>query len=298
LQSSPPRGTLIAPELVPQVSLEWGRQDPGRMRSIGQTCKEIAMSHRVSAFAAKLPVIVGTALIALGGSAAFATQEPVQSAPDGPVRKELKEFLEKSAKTTPQETQRIYAEGIEEVRRSGVLDTALKVGDKAPDFELPDAVGKSVKLSDLTAKGPVVVTWYRGGWCPYCNIALRGFTKALPEIRSAGANLVAISPETPDSALNTVQKNQLDFAVLSDRDNKVARTFGIAYKVPGAVIESLKKSGRDLARLNGSDSGELPLGVTYGIDSDRTIRYAFLDSNYRRRAEPADVIAAIKTLKK
>jgi len=256
------------------------------------------MSHRVSSFAAKLPVIVGTALIALGAAASFATQEPAPSAPDGPVRKELKEFLEKSAKTTPQETQRIYAEGIEEVRKSGVLDTALKVGDKAPDFELPDASGKPVRLSDLTAKGPVVVTWYRGGWCPYCNIALRGFHKALPEIRSAGASLVAISPETPESATNTVQKNELDFAVLSDRHNTVARTFGIAYKVPRAVVDTLKKSGRDLARLNGSDSGELPLGVTYVIGTDRVIRHAFLESNYRRRAEPADVIAALKQLKK
>jgi peroxiredoxin len=214
------------------------------------------------------------------------------------VRKALKELVEKSSKSTPKETQRIYAEGIEEVRKSGVLDTALKLGDKAPDFALPDASGKLVKLSDLTAKGPVVVTWYRGGWCPYCNIALRGFHKALPDIQAAGASLVAISPETSENATNTIQKNQLDFTVLSDRDNTVARTYGIAYKVPTAVVDTLRKGGRDLARLNGSDSGELPLGVTYVIDTDRVIRYAYLDSNYRRRAEPADVIAALKALKK
>jgi peroxiredoxin len=256
------------------------------------------MNRRASSIATKLLLIMGTALIALGAAASFATQEPAQSRADGPVRKELKEFLEKSSKTTPKETQRIYEEGIEDVRTSGVLDSALKVGDKAPDFALPDAAGKIVKLSDLTAKGPVVITWYRGGWCPYCNIALRGFHKALSEIRSAGASLVAISPETPQNTMSTVQKNQLDFTVLSDRDNKVARTFGIAYKVPTAVVDSLKKSGRDLARLNGSDAGELPLGATYVIDTDRVIRYAFVDGNYRKRAEPADVIAALKPLKK
>jgi peroxiredoxin len=258
------------------------------------------MSYRVSSVATKVSFILANALIALGAAASFATQEPAQSqsAPDGPVRKELKEFVEKSSKTTPKETQRIYAEGIEEVRKSGVVETALKVGDKAPDFELPDISGKLVKLSDLAAKGPVVVTWYRGGWCPYCNIALRGFQKALPDIRSAGASLVAIAPETSESATNTVQKNQLDFTVLSDRDNKVARGFGIIYKVPRDVVETLKKSGRDLVRLNGSDSGELPLGVTYVIGTDRVIRYAYLDHNYRRRAEPADVIAALNALKK
>jgi peroxiredoxin len=98
--------------------------------------------------------------------------------------------------------------------------------------------------------------------------------------------------------MNTVQKNQLGFPVLSDHQNKVAHAFGVAYKVPGAVLETLKKSGRDLARINGSESGELPLGVTYVIDTDGVIRYAFLDFNYRKRAEPADVIAALKQLKR
>jgi peroxiredoxin len=270
----------------------------GRIRSIVQPGEGVPMSRRVGSVAMRFPLILVTLVIAVAAPASFAAQEPAQSAPDGPVRKELKEFVEKSSKTTPKETQRIYADGIEEVRKSGALDAALKAGDKAPDFELPDASGRMVKLSELTAKGPVVVTWYRGGWCPYCNIALRGFHKVLPEIQSAGASLVAITPETPESATNTIQKNQLGFTVLSDRDNKVARAFGIAYKVPRDVVDTLKKSGRDLVRLNGSESGELPLAVTYVIGTDRIIRYAYLDHNYRRRAEPADVIAALKPLKK
>src|SRR5262249_13450133 len=153
---------------------------------------------------------------------------------------------------------------------------ALKVGDRAPDFELPDATGKKVKLSELTARGPVVMTWYRGGWCPYCNIALRGFQKRLPEIRAEGASLVAISPETPDNSLSTAEKNHLEFEVLSDRGNRVAQSYGVAYKVPRVVAE--QSQGR-LARYNGDDSGTLPLGVTYVIDHDGIIRYAFVDSD-------------------
>jgi peroxiredoxin len=253
------------------------------------------MNHRVSSFATGIVPSITASLLVLGAAASFAAQEP---APDGPMRKELKEFVAKSSKSTPPEIQRVWEEGIEEVRKSGVADTALKAGDKAPDFELPDTLGKTFKLSDLTAKGPVVVTWYRGGWCPYCNIALRGFHRALPEIQAAGGTLAAISPEVPETAMHTVQKNQLGFPILSDHGNTVARWFGVAYRVPGAVLETLKKSGRDLARLNGSESGTLPLAVTYVIDTDRVIRYAYVESNYRQRAEPADVIAALKQLKR
>ncbi len=192
---------------------------------------------------------------------------------------------------------KVYEQGIEEVRKTGTAEKALKVGDKAPDFELPDATGKKVKLSDLTARGPVVVTWYRGGWCPYCNVALRGFTRSLPEIRAAGATMVAISPETPDNTLTTAEKNHLEFNVLSDKGSKVARAYGVSYKVPKMVADQMK--GRlDLAKFNGDDSGELPLGVTYVIDREGIIRYAFIDSDYRKRAEPSEVIAAIHNLEK
>ena len=201
---------------------------------------------------------LGASLFALTTAAAIRAQEPAKESGDAPVRKELEEFREKSSRNAPPDRIRAYEQGIEEVRKSGVIDKALKVGDRAPDFELPDASGKKVKLSELIARGPVVVTWYRGGWCPYCNIALRGFHKSLPEIRAAGASLVAISPETPDNSLSTAEKNHLDFEVLSDRGNKVAHTYGVAYKVPNVIAEQFK--GRlDLAKHNGDESGSCPL---------------------------------------
>jgi peroxiredoxin len=247
------------------------------------------MSRR---FVHRLTLSLST-LLTLEAPAALFAQEPA----DAPVRKELDAIREKSSKSATPERMRAYEQGIEEVRKSGVAGKALKVGDRAPDFTLPDATGKEVKLSALLSRGPVVVTWYRGAWCPYCNVALRGFQKSLPEIRLAGATLIAISPQTPDNSLSTAQKDHLEFEVLSDRGNKVAHAYGIAYKIPKMVADQMK--GRlDLARYNGDESAELPLGATYVIDRDGIIRYAFVDADYRKRAEPSDVLAALRGLDK
>jgi peroxiredoxin len=240
-------------------------------------------------------VTICASLVALSSPATVRAEGP-EKEPDGaPVRKELEEFREKASKNSPPDRLQAFEQGISEVRESGVTDKALKVGDRAPDFELPNAVGKTVKLSDLTARGPVVVTWYRGGWCPYCNIALRGFNKSLAEFRAAGATLVAVSPETPDNSLSTAEKNHLDFEVLSDRGNKVAHAYGVAYKIPKVIAEQFK--GRlDLAKHNGDDAGELPLGATYLVDRGGVIRYAFVDADYRKRAEPSTVLAVLRGL--
>jgi peroxiredoxin len=255
------------------------------------------MINRLARRPSALVFALGVPFLAFSTVATTFGQEAAKETSDAPVRKELDELREKSSKTAPPDRLRIYEQGIDEVRQSGVVDKALKVGDRAPDFELPDATGKKVKLSELLAHGPVVVTWYRGGWCPYCNIALRGFHKSLPEIRSAGASLVAISPEAPDKSLSTAEKNHLDFDVLSDRGSKVARAYGVSYKIPKIIADQFK--GRlDLAKYNGDDTGELPLGVTYVIDRERVIRYAFVDADYRKRAEPSDVIAALRKLDK
>ena len=252
------------------------------------------MNRSRAHFISTLASILGVSLFTF---TSLLAQESAKATGDAPVRKELEEFRAKSAKSAPPERIKTYEQGIEEVRKSGATEKALKVGDRAPDFELPDATGKKVKLSDLKARGPVVVTWYRGGWCPYCNIALRGFHKSLPEIRAAGASLVAISPETPDNSMSTTEKNHLDYDVLSDKGNKVASAYGVSYKIPKIIADQFK--GRlDLAKYNGDDSGELPLGVTYVIDREGIIRFAFVDADYRKRAEPADVIAVLRNLEK
>jgi peroxiredoxin len=196
------------------------------------------------------------------------------------------------AKASPEQLA-VYNKGVEDVAASSVMQTALRVGAKAPDFELPNATGQRVKLADLLKQGPVVLTWYRGGWCPYCNIQLHAYQEVLADIESAGGKLVAISPELPDQSLSTREKNALKFEVLSDSGNAVARSYGLAYRLPDDLIARFK--GRlDLPKFNGDESWELPLGATYVVARDGTITYAFVDADYRKRAEPAAIVVAVK----
>lgn len=191
------------------------------------------------------------------------------------------------------EAVRVYQEGVQAVAESGVLERALPVGELAPTFTLPDATGKPVALADLLAKGPVVLTWYRGGWCPYCNLQLRAYQKLLPQLAELGATLVAISPEVPDSSLSTQAKNELAFPVLSDANNAVAEQFGLVYPLPDGVRARFE--GRlDLPAYNGDSSWTLPLAATYVINRHGEVVYRFVDAEYRRRAQPADILAAVE----
>ncbi len=212
------------------------------------------------------------------------------------LQRRLDELREKFSKAAPAEQLRVYEEGIRQVAASGVLESALKVGATAADFTLTNAKGQNVRLADLLKSGPVVLTWYRGGWCPYCNLQLRAYHDALPDIRSAGGRLVAISPELPDHSLTTQEKNNLEFDVLSDPGNKVAHQYGAAYRLPESLVSAFRGK-LDLPAINGDGSWELPLAVTYVIGMDSRIAYAFVDADYRRRAEPADIVAALRGLR-
>jgi len=195
------------------------------------------------------------------------------------------------------EMKRIFAEGIRTVEGSGVLERARQVGEKAIDFSLKNAVNKSVTLSEYLSLGPVILTWYRGGWCPYCNITLRRLQEELPEFKRLGANLLALTPELPDKSLNTMEKNKLAFEVLSDTGNHIAKKYGIVFKLNSEVASGYNNDF-NLHEFNGDDSDELPLPATYVIDMDSIIRYAFLNTNHRYRAEPAEIIEILKTIKK
>lgn len=190
-----------------------------------------------------------------------------------------------------------YAEGIQAVVDSGVVQQARQVGDMAPDFELINAAGKTVRLGDYLKKGPVILTWYRGGWCPYCNLALRAMQKELPAFKAQGATLIALTPELPDQSMSTAEKTELEFEVLSDLNNNIARDYGIVYKLTDGVA-SIYEDKFSLSANNGNNSNELPLATTYVINEDGEIIYAFLDADYRNRAEPADVVEALQALRK
>ncbi|EDM44485.1 Redoxin domain protein [unidentified eubacterium SCB49] len=194
------------------------------------------------------------------------------------------------------EKSKIYADGISSVSNSGILDSVLNVGDKAPNFILNNAVNKPVALYDTLKDGPVVLTWYRGGWCPYCNITLHYLQEKLPEFEKEGATLIALTPELPDNSLSTSEKNQLSFTVLSDVGNLVGKKYGVVFKLTDAVA-SIYQAGFGLQEKNGDDSNELPLAATYVIDKDGVIQFAFLDADYRQRAEATAIINSLKNLK-
>ncbi len=188
-----------------------------------------------------------------------------------------------------------YAEGIQAVAESGVVKRAKQVGASAPDFELKNAAGECVRLSDALKHGPVVLTWYRGGWCPYCNLTLRALQEKLPAFQAEGASLMALSPEKPDQSLSTREKSELEFEVLSDLNNHVAREYGIVYKLTEGVA-SIYEEKFSMASHNGNDSNELPLAATYVINREGKVVYAFLDADYRNRAEPSEIVDALKQL--
>lgn len=182
-------------------------------------------------------------------------------------------------------------------------ENALKLDQQAPDFLLPNQKAESVSLADLFVKGPVVVTFYRGSWCPYCNLQLSALQARLSEIHALGAQLVAISPEVPDGSLDTDAIDNIAFNVLSDQDSKVAAQYGVAWEVPEFFIEHMKVDrDLDLNVINNITKGNeengtiLPIPATFVIDTDGVVAWRYVDVDYRTRSEPEDVITALKKL--
>ena len=179
---------------------------------------------------------------------------------------------------------------------AGAGGSALKEGAQVPNFILPDAHGNAVALRALLLQGPAVIVFYRGSWCPYCSAELAAYQLALPEIAARGARLVAISPEVPDASLTPEEIDRLGFEVLSDAGNRVARSFGLVYALDEEGRGMLRQHGIDLARYNDDESWELPVPAAYIVGRDRRIVFASVDPDYRRRADPAAVVAALDAL--
>lgn len=206
---------------------------------------------------------------------------------------QLKEKASASAARNSENVRRLYAQGIETVRATDIEKSAKQVGDAAIDAQLSGWDGKTVKLSDLWQEGPIVLMWYRGGWCPYCNIQLRAMQQSMDKIEDAGARLVVLTPELPEKAKETAEANDLDIVALHDKGSALARKFGLVFKLPESIIPAYRDRLK-LPEYNGNDAMELPLAATYVIDKSGKITYAFLDADYKKRAEPADVIQAVK----
>ncbi|MDE3743415.1 peroxiredoxin-like family protein [Maribacter polysaccharolyticus] len=174
-------------------------------------------------------------------------------------------------------------------------ENAIKIEQKAPDFELPNPEGKSISLAALLEKGPVVITFYRGNWCPYCNLQLRALQARLDEIHALGATLVAISPQVPDGSLTKDEISTMDFTVLSDQDAKVARQYGVAWEVPEFLAEHMRVDRKlDLEKINNGNGNILPIPATFILGQDGVVRWSYVNVDYRIRSEPDEIIEALK----
>jgi peroxiredoxin len=184
-----------------------------------------------------------------------------------------------------------------DLRESGILDHAARAGDVFPaTANLRNAQNAPFDLQALIAAKPVILTFYRGGWCPYCNLELRAFQALLANIHAAGAELVAVSPELPDHSLSTAEKNDLTFTVLSDVGGKLASALGIKFTLSDAVRPFYEKAGHALPARNGDGVWALPMPATFVIEQGGRIAEAFIEPDYRKRLEPQQALAAFRAI--
>jgi peroxiredoxin len=181
---------------------------------------------------------------------------------------------------------------------SGQANRALKAGAAAPAFELPDAHGNLMRSADLLARGPLVITFYRGVWCPYCNMDLQALEDAADEIRALGASLVAISPQTAPNRRKSERENALSFPILSDHGNALADKFGLRFRLPDDLIAVYKGFGNDLAVGNGEPSWTLPMPARYVVDSNGVIAYAEVSADYTKRPDPSELFPVLRRLQR
>lgn len=206
---------------------------------------------------------------------------------------QLKELADNSEKRHPGESQDIMKAALKELENTNILDSVIKTGDYFPDFSLPNVKGKSISLDNLLKKGKVVLTFYRGGWCPYCNLALKALQNVIPQINDKNATLIAITPETPDNSLTTQEKNELKFEILTSSNNELARSLGLVYKLPENLTTLYNSFGINLLKSQGNNENELPIAATYIIDTDKKITYDYIVEDYKLRADPLAIIAAL-----
>lgn len=175
-------------------------------------------------------------------------------------------------------------------------EPGLKVGDVAPDFSLPNAFGKQTRLSDYLKRGPVILVFYRGAWCPFCNIQLNAMHKSMPMFKKYHANLITVTPQTPDKSKDQLKKSKYPFEVLSDMDSQVMKDYKLYFELPAELVAVYKKLGLDIEAFNGPGRNVLPVPGTFVIDRQGIIRAAFADTDYKKRMEPRDILAALKNI--
>jgi peroxiredoxin len=216
--------------------------------------------------------------------------DPVATTEYRPLREIYAERKGLIAKYVPAEIQGIHARAVAELQESGIAEKALQPGGKAPEFELADQNGEPVRSSELLKRGPLVICFFRGRWCPFCVGQMEAMNAVVPEIQKLGASLAAISPQTPHQSYLMADQHKLQFPLLTDAGNRLARQFGLAYHVPEYQQEIYKRGFTNLPFVNGDPAWELPIPATYVLDRNATVLYVSANADYAQRPEPRELI--------
>ena len=211
-----------------------------------------------------------------------------------PLREIYSERKELIRKCVPSETQKVHEQAVAELKQTNLAANILPVGAMAPSFELQDHDGKLVRSADLLAKGRLVLCFIRGRWCPFCVGQVEAMNLIVSQIEQAGAIFAAISPQTVKQSYFMHDQHKLKFPLLSDAENKVARQFGLTYRVAAAQEAIYRRAFVNLPFTNGDDTWELPIPATYIIDRDGTVVYASANEDYTERPEPEQVLSMLR----
>jgi len=211
------------------------------------------------------------------------------------LEEKIKSYQEVFRNKVPVATQEVMLKATQTLVEQNISKNALKVGAQVHPFVLPNALNNEVSLKDELEKNDfVVLNFYRGGWCPYCNLELKEFQGRLGELKELNTSLIAISPQTPDASLSTQEKNELSFEVLSDEKNVIAKEFGLVFSLADelkAIYESFKIN---VPASNDDDSYEIPMPATYVLDKKGVVIFAFIDEDYTKRCEPQLILDIIQ----
>lgn len=208
----------------------------------------------------------------------------------------IQAFQDEMLPTIAEDTLAMMMAELKTLINSGIAQSAKNTGDMLPPFSLANADNKQIDSSALLANGPLVISFYRGAWCPYCNLEINALQQRLADINATGAQLIAISPQNPDKSIDQVSQSKLDFEVLSDARNKLAKQCGLVFTLPESLRPVYEAWQIDIPDHNGDDSFELPIPATYIVDQKGKIRYAHVDMDYTKRLEPDAIIEQLKTL--
>ena len=212
------------------------------------------------------------------------------------LKEQIDEMQKQLLANIPEEVIKTITVANKKIIGSRLEKGALKAGQEMPVFQLNNHLNRPVPSYELLGKGPLIISFYRGSWCPYCNVELNALQKYQERFTSLGAQLIAITPELPDGTLSSIKKHKITFEVLSDVDNEVAKKFGLVFTLPEKLKDVYKSFGFDLEKSNGNDKWELPMPATYIVNPDGIIEYAFVNADYTKRLEPEIILAQLEKM--